>query len=44
MGHLKKGVWKTVCMNTLRDLQDIVVERAGCVWVEVCACISELSK
>lgn len=41
-GHLKEGVWKTVCMSTLRDLQDIVAERAGCV--RVCACISEPSK
>lgn len=43
-GHLKKGVWKTACMNTLRDLQDIVVERAGCVRVEVRVCISEPCK
>lgn len=44
MGHLKEGVCKTVSKNTLRDLQDIVVEGARCIWLRVCACICELSK
>lgn len=43
-GHLKEGVCKSMSENTLRDLQDIVVEGSRCMCVCVPASVSWVSE